>query len=159
MLKVELLALGNLKEKYWQDACAEYIKRLSRYCKFVTNQCKELSVKDNPTAAEITQLLNKEAESLLKRIQPNDYVVCLAIDGEMPTSEKLAKKLGTFAQQGQKIIFIIGSSHGLAEKIYKRANWRLSFSNMTFPHQMMRVIFLEQLYRGFKINNNENYHK
>ncbi|GBU11117.1 ribosomal RNA large subunit methyltransferase H [Erysipelotrichaceae bacterium] len=159
MLKIEVLALGNLKEKYWKDAIAEYQKRLKRFCKFEIIELKEESISDMPSHNEIEIALSKEAIQLLKKIQKDDYVVALAIDGEQQTSEGFAKTIGKFEQMGKKIIFIIGSSHGLSQSVYERANIKVSCSKMTFPHQMLRLIFIEQLYRGYKINRNEKYHK
>lgn len=159
MLKVKLIVLGNLKEQYWKDAELEYVKRLSRYAQLETSEIKEQRIKDKPSESEIKQALEKEAEFILKKIAADDYVVCLAINGKMLSSEELATQINDYEMLGKNVVFIIGSSHGLAEAIYQRANAQISFSKMTFPHQMMRIIFLEQLYRAYKINNNEQYHK
>jgi len=159
MLKVKLITVGNLKEKYWKDAVAEYQKRLQRYVQLEIVELKEERIKEQPSKVEIQQALDKEAVQIMKRVASDDYVVCLAIKGRSFSSEQLAEELAKFEQFGKKVIFIIGSSHGLANSIYQRTNLQVSFSRMTFPHQMMRVIFLEQLYRGYKILKNENYHK
>ena len=159
MLKVKLITVGTLKEKYWKDAVSEYEKRLKRYAQVEIIELKEERTKDNASQHEIEQALEKEAEKMYGKINQQDFVICLAIKGEMLSSEALATKIIALEQLGKTIVFIIGSSHGLAPSIYERANMQLSFSKMTFPHQMMRVIFLEQLYRAYKIKHNESYHK
>lgn len=159
MLKIEIIALGNLKEKYWVDAVSEYRKRLSRYCNLTITEIKESPIPDNASQVLIDQALMKEAEMILKKIKPTDYVIALAIKGKQFDSETFASEINKFEALGKKIVFIIGSSHGLSKIMYNRAQIEISFSKMTFPHQMIRLIFLEQLYRGYKINNNEKYHK
>ncbi|MGL5042680.1 MAG: 23S rRNA (pseudouridine(1915)-N(3))-methyltransferase RlmH [Culicoidibacterales bacterium] len=159
MLKVEIIAMGNLKEKYWVDAINEYRKRLTRYCKLTIIELKEATINENASNATIEHGLNKEASIILTKIKPEDFVIALAIRGQMFTSEFFARELQKFEQKGKKIIFVIGSSHGLHADIYKRSNMEISCSAMTFPHQMIRLIFIEQLYRAYKINKNEKYHK
>lgn len=158
-MNIECIVLGNLKEKYWQDAAKEYLKRLSRFCKMTVREYKEVRLPEKPSDANINQALEKEAQLILKTINDNDHVIVLAIKGKQFTSEKFATEIDKLKMQGKKIIFIIGSSHGLSDTIYKRANQLISFSEMTFPHQFARIILLEQVYRAFKINANESYHK
>lgn len=159
MLKVDLLVVGSLKEKYWKDASLEYQKRLSRYCQLKLIEIKEEYLKDNAHQADIDRALQKEAETITKKITGTDYVVVLAIAAKQLSSEEFAKTVQKYENLGKKIVIIVGSSHGLAPSIYERADMQISLSLMTFPHQMIRIFFLEQLYRAYKINNNEKYHK
>jgi 23S rRNA (pseudouridine1915-N3)-methyltransferase len=159
MLKVKVITVGNLKEKYWRDASSEYEKRLSRYVDLTVIEVKEARIGEKASAAEITQALNKEATEILKHMNPTDFVVSLAIEGKMFSSETFSALIARWEQAGQRIIFVIGSSHGLGRSIDERANLQLSVSNMTFPHQMIRIFLLEQVYRGYKILRHETYHK
>jgi len=159
MLKVKLIVVGNLKEKYWREASAEYEKRLGRYVDLELVEVKEARMKDKVSDADIASALEKEAEQILKQINATDYVVVLAINGNMLTSEQVAEQVAAWEQNGKRIVFIIGSSHGLAQSVVRRANFKFSFSKMTFPHQMIRIFLLEQIYRGYKILRNETYHK
>ncbi len=144
MLTVKLICVGNLKEKYWRDAFAEYEKRLSRFCRFEFSEIGE----SNP---------EKEGNEILKKI--SGYTVALCVEGKEIPSEELAKLIEKKSFDYSKITFIIGGSDGLLEKVKTAADFKLSFSPMTFPHQLMRVIFVEQLYRAFTITNNITYHK
>lgn len=144
MMTVKVVCVGTLKEAYWRQACAEYEKRLSAFCR--------LSV---VALAEST--LPKEKDAILKECE--GYVVALCVEGSPMTSEALADKIAAVSQISSKITFVIGSSCGLDEAVKKRADLRLSFSSFTFPHQMMRVILLEQIYRAFTIQKNMTYHK
>lgn len=159
MLKIKLLTVGNLKEQYWREAANEYQKRLQRYVQLEMLSIKEERLKDDPSAAEIEQALMKEGQQLMKQLRPTDYVVSLAIQGKEFSSETFAQKFAHWEQSGKRIVFIIGSSYGLAQTIIERSDLQVSFSKMTFPHQMMRIIFLEQLYRSYKILHAETYHK
>ena len=148
-MKITVLTVGKIKEKYLRDAIAEYSKRLSRYAKL-----------DNASETVETNIKNKEAERLLKYIRDDAYLITLEIKGKQLTSEELAQKIDTLGVQGTShIIFVIGGSLGLGEEVLKRSNYALSFSKMTFPHQLMRVILLEQIYRSYRINCGEPYHK
>ena len=158
MLKVKLVVLGKLKEKYWADAAKEYIKRLSGYCKIEVCEIKDLPVPENPSIGEIDTLLSKEAEEIIRQTDSVRNVVSLCIEGKSISSEELSSMLADAEMNGGSIAFVIGSSHGLHESI-KRADEKLSFSKMTFPHQLARIMLLEQIYRGFKIKKGENYHK
>ncbi|HHU16623.1 MAG: 23S rRNA (pseudouridine(1915)-N(3))-methyltransferase RlmH [Anaerovoracaceae bacterium] len=158
-MNITIICIGKLKERYWTEAVEEYSKRLSKYCTLLINELKE-KLRDNPSKAEEIAVKEAEGKSILKQIKPEAYVIALEIKGQELTSEKMAKKISNLALEGKsEIIFIIGGSLGLSEEVLKRADFRLSFSKMTFPHQMMRVILLEQIYRSFKIIKNEPYHK
>lgn len=159
-MNIKVICIGKLKEKYWKDAIAEYSKRLSRFCKLQVVELKESRLVDNASAADEEKVKRDEGTDILGRIKDNDYVITLEIKGTKLSSEKLASKMDQLALQGKSNIdFIIGGSLGLSEEVSKRADLKLSFSDMTFPHQMMRVILLEQIYRSFKINAGETYHK
>jgi len=159
MLKVKVITVGNLKEKYWRAASGEYEKRLSRYVDLQLVEVKEARVGEKASPAEVAQALNKEATNILKQMKPTDFVVSLAIEGKMFSSENFADLIANWEQSGQRVVLVIGSSHGLAQSINERANLQLSISKMTFPHQMIRIFLLEQVYRGYKILRHETYHK
>ncbi len=154
-INIELIVLGTLKEKALRQLSDEYTKRIGKYAKI---QIKEL--KDEATNQNIEQVLTKEAAKLKKAIDPNSYIIILDIDQKQFTSEAFAKKLSDIAiYENSKITFIIGGSYGIDAEVKKMANLRLSFSQMTFPHQLFRIMLLEQIYRGLSINNNSPYHK
>ena len=159
-MKVTLLTVGKVKEKFYVQAIEEFSKRLGRYCKLEIVEVADEKTPDNASALMEDQIRQKEGERLMKYIREDAYVIALAIDGKMRSSEELADHLEKLGVGGvSHIQFIIGGSLGLSPQVLGRANERLSFSKMTFPHQLMRVILLEQIYRAFKILNNENYHK
>lgn len=159
-MKITLIVLGKLKEKYLKDAVCEYEKRLSRYCKLEIIELPDEKVRDNISALQELEVKNKEGGRILKRINPSSYIIPLAIDGISRSSEELAKNIQSLGIKGiGHITFIIGGSLGLSDAVLKQADELLSFSKMTFPHQLMRVILLEQIYRSFKINLGETYHK
>lgn len=159
-MKITVLTVGKIKEKYLRDAIAEYSKRLSRYAKLEIIEVADEKTPDNASETVETNIKNKEAERLLKYIRDDAYLITLEIKGKQLTSEELAQKIDTLGVQGTShIIFAIGGSLGLGEEVLKRSNYALSFSKMTFPHQMMRVILLEQIYRSYSINCGEPYHK
>ena len=159
-MKITVLTVGKIKEKYLRDAIAEYSKRLSRYAKLEIIEVADEKTPDNASETVETNIKNKEAERLLKYIRDDAYLITLEIKGKQLTSEELAQKIDTLGVQGTShIIFVIGGSLGLGEEVLKRSNYALSFSKMTFPHQLMRVILLEQIYRSFKIMKGETYHK
>ncbi len=159
MLKIRIIALGKLKEKHFSQGASEYIKRLSRYCSLELCELPDLSVPDNPTEGEIQKVLQSESEAILKKLEGFKNIVALCVEGSQKTSEEFSEILSDAEMNGGSIAFIIGSSHGIHKSIKDLANVKLSFSKMTFPHQLARIMLLEQLYRGFKIKNNENYHK
>lgn len=160
MLTVTILAVGRIKEKYFTDAIAEYSKRLGRYCRLNIIEVKDEPTPDNPTDRERELVLGKEGERLLEKLPRGAYLIPLCIEGGQVSSEKLAEKLDAVAGSGySEIVFVIGGSMGLCDEIKKMADMKLSFSKMTFPHQLMRVILLEQIYRAFNISNGGKYHK
>ncbi len=159
MIKVTVIALGRLKEKYLREATAEYEKRLSRYCQLDIVEIEPLRLPEKPSIAEIENALQKEAELILKKIPKNSEVFALCVEGKQLSSENFAKKVSNLSQQGKNITFIIGSSYGLSEDVKRISSTRLSLSEMTFPHQLFRVMMLEQVYRAFKINEGSTYHK
>ena len=145
-MKITVLTVGKIKEKYLRDAIAEYSKRLSRYAKLEIIEAADEKTPDNASETVETNIKNKEAERLLKYIRDDAYLITLEIKGKQLTSEELAQKIDTLGVQGTShIIFVIGGSLGLGEEVLKRSNYALSFSKMTFPHQLMRVILLEQI--------------
>ena len=159
-MNITVLCIGKLKENYWTQAVAEYSKRLSRFCHLTIQELKEERLPDRASEAQEQAVIEGESEVLLKQIRPGSYVIALDVKGKGLSSEGLAQKLDQLGLQGESdIVFVIGGSLGLSQKLLNRADFRLSFSDMTFPHQMMRVILLEQVYRAFKINHNETYHK
>ena len=154
-----ILCVGKLKEKWQQGGCEEYLKRLTRYGKYEVVTVDDVREPDKPSEALNRQVMDKEAAALLKHIRPEDFVVCLCIQAAAPDSVALAKLTRSWAAAGRRVVFVIGGSLGLAKSVTDRADYRLSFSNMTFPHGLMRVILLEQLYRAERINAGERYHK
>ena len=159
-MKINVIAIGKLKERYWEDAIREYAKRLSAYCTLDIIELKESPVGSNPSEAEEAAAIREEGREILGRIKREDYVISLEIKGKVLDSEELAWNLERLAISGRSTVdFVIGGSMGLSEEVSQRADLRLSFSAMTFPHQMMRVILLEQIYRSFKIIRGETYHK
>ena len=159
-MKITLLTVGKIKEKYFTSAIAEYSKRLSRYCKLEIIEVADEKTPDKASEALERQIKEKEGKRLLAYMKEDAYIIALAINGKMLSSEQLAQKIEKLGVSGKShIIFIIGGSLGLADEILKKADYLLSFSPMTFPHQLMRVVALEQIYRAYKINQNEPYHK
>lgn len=159
-MNVTVLTVGKLKEKYWRDAVAEYSKRLSAYCNLKIREVKEVSIPQKASAAEEEAVKTAEGKEILAAIKKSDYVITLEIKGKELSSEALADKIESLGIEGKSdIVFVIGGSLGLSKEVSGRSNSKLSFSPMTFPHQMMRVILLEQIYRSFKIIRNETYHK
>lgn len=159
-MKITILAVGKLKEKYWKQAIAEYEKRLGAYSKIEMIEVPDEKAPENMSDKEIEQVKEKEGQRLLAKIKPQATVITLEIQGEMLSSEGLAKELQQRMTQGQSdFVFVIGGSNGLHQDVLNRSNYALSFSKMTFPHQMMRVVLIEQVYRAFKIMRGENYHK
>lgn len=147
---IKLICVGKVKENFYKEAIKEYIKRLSKYTKL-----NVIEIDDEPNINGI----EKEGLNILKNINDKDYVITLEINGNMLTSEELSGKVDNILINNSNIDFVIGGSYGLSDKIKQRSNYKLSFSKQTFPHQLFRVMFLEQLYRAFKIKNNETYHK
>ncbi len=159
-MKITLITVGKIKEKYLRDAIAEYSKRLSRYCKLEIIEIPDEKTPDQASEVEENSIKDKEGERLLKHIRDDMYVITLEIGGKMLSSEELAEKIESLGIQGKSsIAFVIGGSIGLGKKVLARSDCALSFSKMTFPHQLIRVILLEQVYRGYRIMNGEPYHK
>lgn len=159
-MKITIIAVGKLKEKYWKQAIAEYEKRLSAYTKIDIIEVPDEKAPETMSDKEIEQVKEKEGQCILAKVKPQSTVITLEIQGKMLSSEGLAKELDQRMTQGASdFTFIIGGSNGLHQDVMKRSNFALSFSKMTFPHQMMRVVLLEQVYRAFKINRGEAYHK
>ena len=159
-MNITVIALGKLKEKYLKDAISEYSKRKGAYGKLDIVELTPVRLSDSPSQTEIDNALSKEAEEIKKKIPNGSYVFSLCVEGKQKSSEELAKTIQDVTLNGKSnIVFIIGSSFGLSPEIKKLSDSRLSFSPMTFPHQLMRVMLLEQIYRAFQINTNGKYHK
>lgn len=159
-MKITIIAVGKLKEKYWKQAIAEYEKRLSAYTKVEIIEVPDEKAPENMSDKEIEQVKEKEGQRILAKVKPQSTVITLEIQGKMLSSEAMAKEIDQRMTQGASdFTFIIGGSNGLHQDVMNRSNFALSFSKMTFPHQMMRVVLLEQVYRAFKINRGEAYHK
>ena len=159
-MNVTVVAVGKLKEKYWQEAVKEYSKRLGKYCRFNLIELRESLLRGIPSVADEEAVKVAEGQEILSKIKSSDYVITLEIKGRGLSSTELAKRIDDLAIMGKSsIVFVIGGSLGLSQEVSRRADFKLSFSAMTFPHQMMRVILLEQIYRSFKIIRNETYHK
>ena len=159
MTHVTLITVGNLKEDYLRQAVAEYEKRLSSYCRIETVVLKEERIADENDATAVRAALRAEGERILARVPQGAYTVALCIEGEMPDSVGLSRLVSRAVDGSGKLCFIIGSSHGLDDAVKRAAQKRLSFSALTFPHQLMRVILLEAVYRSFRILAGGNYHK
>lgn len=159
-MKITILCVGKVKEKFYRDAIDEFAKRLSRYCKLEIVEVSDEKTEEQASENEIRLVKEKEGERLLKNIKEDAYVITLCIDGKQLDSEELSEKIEKLGIQGTShIYFVIGGSLGLSDAVIKRADFKLSFSKMTFPHQLMRVILLEQIYRSYRIMNHEPYHK
>ena len=159
-MKITVLTVGKIKEKYLRDAIAEYTKRLSRYCKLETIEVADEKTPDNASENAEEMIRQKEAERLLKYIREDAYLITLEIGGKQLTSEEFSEKIEKLGIQGTSHInFVIGGSIGIGKAVLEKSDYALSFSKMTFPHQLMRVILLEQIYRGYRIMSGEPYHK
>ena len=160
MIKINIIAVGKLKEKYLADGCKEYIKRLGAYSKVNIIEIGEYRCSDNPSASEIEIVKEKEGEQILSKIPKGSYIIPMCIEGTMLSSEEFSAKLESAMLGGSgEFTFIIGGSFGLSDKVKQQGNIKLSFGKITLPHQLMRVILLEQIYRAFSIMNNSKYHK
>lgn len=159
-MKISIICVGKIKEKFYRMALDEYSKRLSRYCKLEILEVADEKTQDNASDHEVELIKDKEGERILKNIRRDATVIALAIDGKMLSSEQLADKIRQLGVMGESHIqFIIGGSLGLSDRVLEAADMLLSFSKMTFPHQLMRVILLEQVYRSYRIIQGEPYHK
>lgn len=158
-MNAAILCVGKLKEKWQQEGCNEYLKRLTRYGKYEIVQVDDLREPENASAAQIKQIMDREGKALLARLRPNDRVIAMCIQAKAPDSVELSTLMQKWSQDGRRNVFIIGGSNGLSGEVLERADERISFSRLTFPHGLMRVILLEQLYRGERIRTGEKYHK
>ncbi|MGG4268587.1 23S rRNA (pseudouridine(1915)-N(3))-methyltransferase RlmH [Peribacillus simplex] len=159
-MKITIITVGKLKEKYLKQGIAEYTKRLSAYANIELVEVPDEKAPENLSAADMDIVKQKEGERILAKVSPDTYVITLEITGKQLTSEQLATQIDQLATYGKsKIAFIIGGSLGLSTEVVSRSDYALSFSKMTFPHQLMKLVLLEQIYRAFRINRNEPYHK
>ncbi len=159
MVGVKFITLGTLKESYLREAAAEYQKRLGGFCKVEVVELKEERLSDSPSDGEIKQALEREADKILAEIPQRAYRIAMCVEGEQISSEKLSERLDDISEKYGSMCFIIGSSHGLSDRVKKSCDYRMSVSKLTFPHQLMRVLLLEAVYRGFNISKGTKYHK
>lgn len=159
-MNIDIICVGSIKEKYYIDAIKEYSKRLTPYSGLNIIEVEEYKLSNNPSQAQINEGLEKEREIIESKIKERSYVIALVIEGKQLSSEDLSKKIEDITIEGySNITFLIGSSYGMSGKLKNNVNLKLSFSKMTFPHQLMRVVLIEQIYRAFRIMRNEPYHK
>lgn len=158
-MNINVIAVGKIKEKYFTDAISEYTKRLSRFAKLTITEVADERIPDNASEKELEKIKNTEGEKILSKLPPSSFVIAMCIEGEEISSEGLADKIADISMVSGSITFIIGGSLGLCSSVKSVSNLRLSIGPITLPHQLMRVVLLEQIYRAFKINNNESYHK
>ena len=159
MIKINIVAVGKLKEKYLKDAVAEYTKRISAFAKINIIEVNECRCSDNPSPAEIAQVLAKEGEGIIAKIPKGSFVIPMCIEGSQMSSEDFSREIEKISLLSSELTFVIGGSFGLSDEVKSLGKLKLSFSKMTFPHQLMRVILLEQVYRALSISNNSKYHK
>lgn len=158
-MNISIIGVGKIKEKYFSDAINEYAKRLSRFVKLSIIEVADEKIPDNASIKEEELVKEKEGEKILAKIPQGSYIIALCIEGAELSSEELAQKIADISMSSSNITFIIGGSLGLSDTVKSKARLKLSFGKMTLPHQLMRVVLSEQIYRSFKINNNETYHK
>lgn len=158
-MKITVISVGKIKEKFFTDAILEYKKRLSRFCSVEVIEVKDEKIPENASEKETSLVLEKESEAILSKIPKNSFKIATCIEGNQVSSTELAKKIEGIKLKNSDIVFIIGGSLGLCEKVKSLSDMRISFGKITLPHQLMRVVLLEQIYRAFKINANETYHK
>ena len=160
MQKVSIICVGKMKEKFYIDAAAEYVKRLGRFCKIEITELQEERLPENPSQAQIDAALAKEAEAIKAKLPPQAYIIAMCVEGKARSSEELAKLMADAAAQGgSHLVFLIGGSFGMHPSVKSLAAVKLSMSPMTFPHHLARVMLLEQIYRGYQINAGSRYHK
>ena len=160
MLNVNIICVGKIKESFFRDAIEEYSKRLNSYCSLNIIELKDEKIPNNPSEKDNQIIKEKEGSNILSHIKKDTYIICLDLKGKQYTSEEFSQKINNISNNiSSSITFIIGGSLGISQNVLKKANESISFSKMTFPHQLFRVILLEQIYRAFKIMNNETYHK
>ncbi len=158
-MKITILCAGKIKEKYFTAAIDEYSKRMSRFAKFSITELPDEKIPDNASAREEEMIKEKEGKAMLSKLRDSDYVVAMCIEGQQLDSVELAERIEKISMSSASIVFVIGGSLGLSDEVKNRAQLRLSFGKITLPHQLMRVVLCEQIYRAFKINRNETYHK
>lgn len=160
MITVNIVCVGKLKEQYLRDACAEYTKRLTAFCKLNIIELQPFALSQSPSESEINEALRQEGKNILSKLTDSAYVIAMCIEGKQVSSPKLSVKIQDIAVGGHSTItFVIGGSFGLSDEVKKRADYKLSMSEMTFPHQLARVMLLEQIYRAFQISSGGKYHK
>ena len=159
MLSVNIICVGRMKESYLRDAVDEYTKRMRPLCKLSIVELQEERVGENPSSAEIAKTISAESERILQKIGKSDYVIAMCVEGKNLSSEELSAKIEDIQQQSGTVDFIIGGSWGLSDQLKARSDFRLSMGKMTFPHQLFRVMLLEQIYRAFQIAKGTKYHK
>ncbi len=158
-MNINIICVGKIKEKYFTAAIEEYSKRLSRFSRLNIIEVADEKIPDNASEKECEIVKNKEGAKIISKLSRDAYVIAMCIEGREISSEGLAEKIATISMTASNITFIIGGSLGLSDEVKQRANHKMSFGKITLPHQLMRVVLLEQVYRAFKINNNESYHK
>ena len=158
-MNAAIICVGRLKESWWRDAQAEYVKRLSRFMNPEVVEVQDLPEPARSSQAQQAQIIEEEGRRILAKIRPEDGVVALCIDGKAMDSVAFSQRVVSEFERGRRVVFVIGGSLGLSAQVRSRADWKLSFSPMTFPHQLARIVLLEQLYRSMKIASNERYHK
>jgi 23S rRNA (pseudouridine1915-N3)-methyltransferase len=159
-MRITIIGVGKIKERFFEEAISEYVKRLSKYCKLSIIEIPDEKAPEKLSTSQMKIVKDKEGDRILQKVKDTDYVICLEIEGKSLSSEELSSLIDKIGIDGNSdVTFIIGGSLGLSKNVLNRANFKLSFSRMTFPHQLMRVIALEQIYRAFKISGNEPYHK
>lgn len=159
-MNIKIIGVGKLKEKYLVQAMQEYLKRLQAYAKVEVIELADEKAPENLSETQMMQIKDKEGERILAKIKDQEYVIALAIEGKNPSSESFAQKIESLAIQGKsQLVFVIGGSLGLSPSVIQRSNAQISFGKMTFPHQLMRVMLTEQIYRAFRIIHNQPYHK
>ena len=159
ILTINIVCIGKIKETFFKDAISEYSKRLSRYCKLEITELPDEKIPNTPSAKTIEEIKEKECNNILSHIKKDSYIISLDLSGTQFSSEALSKELENLSIYNSHITFIIGGSLGLTKDVLSKSDKILSFSKMTFPHQLIRIFLLEQIYRSFKIKNNETYHK
>lgn len=159
MLSINILCIGKIKEKFFREAITEYSKRLSKYCKLDIIELPDEKIPHNPSQKTIEEIKTKECNSIISHIKKDSYTICLDLNGKELSSENFSKKLDNLSLCNSNITFIIGGSLGLTQRILSLSKEKICFSQMTFPHQLIRIFLLEQIYRAFKISNGETYHK
>ena len=159
MLNINIICVGKLKEKYLKDALNEYIKRLSRYCKLTITELPDEKIPDKLNPNVENEIKSKECNNIINHIKKDSYIICLDLNGKELSSEQFSKNLEDISMNSSQITFVIGGSLGLTEKILNLSNQNLCFSKMTFPHQLIRIFLLEQIFRAFKIQKGETYHR